>query len=1307
MRKIAFLGLLCILLAASMFGQTGASNVTGRVTDSSGAVIGDADITLTDTSTNIPIVTHSNPSGLYILNNVPPGHYDLTVTKAGFNKSEVRAQEVITGQNLTLNVTLEVGAITQTVEVTSVAGAELQTLNATMGTSLGGEEILNLPTINRDVSSLVFLQPTVAPTFGGAEGNVTSGQVAGTMSDQNTYLLDGGNNTSEFDGDNGTYVGARSGVVPTPVESVEEFRVNTNNMTADFGTSMGGQIVVNTKRGTNQFHGAAYDFFQSSDLASNDFFNNFSGISKPQSHYNRFGGALGGPITSKEILGGKTYFFANYEGERYPRSGPFVKTVPSATLREGIIQERDANGNIVQYNLATSTACGTTGGQACDPRGIGLSPVISELWNKYEPHCNYYLGYTGLNTCGYLSTLSYPLSTNFGVMRIDHDFGSKWRFYSSYRYFGKDNPTTNQVDIGGLLPGDTLGQAASASAFPVSPRYIVAGLTGTLTPNLTNEFHVNYTRDQWQYLRAGAEPQISGINGAIEIGGESTNALIPVNVDTQDARNRLWLGHDYDFKDSISWLKGTHLFTFGGEFLWETWKFDRYDNVVGGLTQLVDDVNNTGTNFTPAFQPIPCSTGVTSNCLPAASIGDWNQSYAEIAGIVDNTSVVVSRTGTNLTANPLGTPLHSNQTDPTYTAFFSDSWKVKPNLTLSYGLNYSLQMPPVDKNGAEDVLTDAQGNVITASQYIANTERAALAGNVYNPTLGWSPVGLTGSKYPFKPFYGGFSPRIALAWNPQASGDGWLAKVLGDKATVIRVGFGRQYGRNLAAGLVSTSVLGDGFLQPVGCQNPNSSGACTGTGINTPATAFRIGVDGNNPPVGTISPTLTSPVQPGVNAPYAELVESLDENWKPSASNSIDFSIQRQLKGNIIVEVGYVGVYATNLYQGIDFGSVPFMTTKGGQSFAQAYANIETAMLKGQTAGPQPFFESALKGSPYCNGFSSCTSAVETNEAGNLSTQAVTQLWSDLDTQWTAFGPALTSTNQCFYCYAYTSLGSSNYNAMVATFQKRYAQGLTMQANFTYSHALGIATTNQSYTLDNASNIFNLNADYGPQYFDRKFVVNMLASYQLPFGKGHRWGGDNAIVKRIVGGWTLSPIYSWGTGLPIMFSTGSGQEFGQAWDANISAEAIPISGSTTAISNSVQKNINPTGTIGVNSAAANGGAGLNFFSNPAAVYANYRPFILGLDGSSGGAGAARGQDRWNLDLGLTKDTRFTERIGAQIYVQAFNVFNHTLFSDPSLSLQNPAGFGVISGQYNAITLGGSDASANYTRIVQIGLRVSF
>jgi len=1312
-RLYLLLGLALLLSAAMLFGQTstGSASVSGRVTDPSGAVVPGATVMLTDAATGTPQTAHTNASGIYLFNNVNPGTYEITVTSKGFRVAVVHNQEVLTATAMTVNVPLEVGGSTEAVEVTAQAGAELQTLNATMGTSLESKGLLELPTINRDVNSLLFFQRMTAPTFGGAEGNVTSGQVAGNMADQNTYILDGGNATSDFDGDNGTYVGSRSAVVPTPMESIEEFRVNTNNMTADFGFSGGGQMLLTTKRGTNQYHGSAYDYFQSSVLSSNDWYNNFHDIAKPKAHYNRFGGAFGGPLTP-QVLGGKTYIYVNYEGERYPRTGPYEHNDASSTLRQGILEYRDASGNIQQWNLKTATNCGLGGNQPCDPRGLGLNPDVSQIWNKYMPPCNDMdYGDHGLNTCGYIANLSYPLSTNFGVVRIDHDFGSNWRFNANYRYYGEINPTTNQVDIGGLLPGDKLGVPATASSFPVAPRYFVAGLTGNITPHLSNELHLSYTRDQWQYLRAGALPQLPGLDGALGIGGESSNALQPLNIDTQNSRNRFWDGHDYALRDSLSWLKGTHLLQFGGEYTREWWLFDRYDNVVGGLTQLVEEVNNTGVVMSPDYQPLPCSAAVTSNCLPSTSIGSWNSMYAQVLGIVDSTSIVVSRSGANLTANPLGSPVRSEIHDPTYSLFFNDSWKIKPNLTLTYGLNWTLQMPPYDVNGSQDILTTTSGQPITANSYLANTERLANLGQVYNPTLAFTPVrdlGSGASKYPYPPFYGGLGPRAAIAWSPEAHGP--LEKILGNKATVIRAGFGRFYSRSLAAGLVSTSVLGDGFLQPVGCQNPNTSGACTGTGIVNPTNAFRIGTDGTNAPVGNITPTLTIPVSPGVNAPYSTLVESLDQQWKPAATDSVDFSIQRQLKGNIILEAGYVGVWGKNLYQGIDFGSVPTMMKLNGQTFAQAYSNMYNALAAGRAPAAQPFFESALKGSSYCQGFGSCTSAVAANESGNILTQSVTSLWSDLDTQWTAFGPALSSTNQCYYCYAYTSDGYSNYQAMTVTAQKRYSDGLTLNANFTWSHALGIIATNQSYTLDNAGNPFNLYSDYGPQYFDRRFVFNLLGSYILPFGKGHKIGGQNAILGRLLGGWTISPIFSWGTGDPINFGTGSYQEQGQAWDGDLSASAIPTGNvPTSSLSNTQHYGINSASgsIVAENGNSSNGGSGVNMFANPAAVFSEFRPFILGTDQRTGGAGTMYGQHRWNLDLGITKDTQFTERVGAQIFVQAFNVLNHMQWGDPSMNLQDPADFGVLGGQYGAQTLGGSGASANYTRIIQIGLRLHF
>lgn len=1310
MQKLA-LSLICLVLCfipTALLGQenTGNGSVTGRVTDASGATVPGATVSLVDESTNIPITLQTNSSGLYVFNDVTPGKYDLLVTKPGFRKSVVAGQDVTVGTSLTLNVALEVGSATETVEVREVLGAELQTESATMGTTLGGNAILQLPTISRDVSSLVFLQPTAAPTFNGAEGNETSGNIAGNFADQNTFMLDGGNNTSDLDGDNATYVSHNgTGVMPTPAESVEEFRVNTNNETADFSMSGGGQVMVSTKRGTNTFHGAGYDFFQGDWMNSNDWFNNFNGVPKPKAHFNRFGGALGGPL-GPEFLGGKTYFFVNYEGERYPRSGPFEKLVPSATLRQGIIQERDANGNIVQYNLATSMACGPGGGQACDPRGIGLNPVVNQIWSKYLPACNdLNYGDNGLNTCGFQGNLTFPLVNDFGVIRIDHDFGAKWRFFSSYRYFRNDNPTTDQVDVGGLLPGDKLGQPASASTDIQQPRSLVAGITGTLSPTLTNEFHFSYLRNQWQWLRAGASSNFPGYPGAIEVGGESQlNALIPLNVNTQQARARLWDGHDFEYRDNVSKLWGTHLFQVGGDYFHEHWHFDRYDDVGLGLTSLVYDLSSDDFAQNPAYQPIPCSGTLTANCLPSSLLtgtNGWNNLQAEVLGMVSATSIVATRTGANLTANPIGTPVRSFVTDQTWSIYFNDTWKIKPNLTLAYGVNYQVQLPPTDANGVEDILTLANGQPIDAQSYLSARLAAANAGQVYNPTLGFTPIGdVKGLSYPYKPYYGEIAPRVSIAWSPQTSG-GWLGKLFGDKSTVIRAGYGRFYSRNLGINLVSTPVLGDGFLQPVACVAPTTNGTCTQPSGTDAGTAFRVGVDGV-PPVGAIPTTLTAPVEPGVNAAYADRTFTLDRNFKPANSDSVDFSIQRQFKGNVVLELGYVGVYSRNLFQGVDLNDVPWMTKVGGQTFANAYDNLYFALTKGATPAPQAFFENSLAGSAYCKGYSSCTAAVASQEASNITTQSVTNLWSDLDTSFN-FGPALPSTNQAQLIYDDTSLGYSNYNAGVVSLQKR-STNLNMIANFTWSKALGIIGINQAYTENNVNDPWDLGVDYGPQFFDRKFTFNLLGSYNLPFGKGQQWASSHTWLNEIIGGWIISPIFSYGSGLPLDVYTGSYQEWGNGYYGN-GCDAIPLS--SMGYSNTPVFGVNPTGSVGVNSAPSNGGTGANLFANPAAVYNNFRPNLVGIDGNCGGGGQLRGQPRWNLDLGLTKDTRVTERIGIQFYAQAFNVFNHMMWSDPTLNLQNPAAFGALTGQYNALGLGGGGATGEYTRIIQLGVRVRF
>ena len=200
--------------------------------------------------------------------------------------------------------------------------------------------------------------------------------------------------------------------------------------------------------------------------------------------------------------------------------------------------------------------------------------------------------------------------------------------------------------------------------------------------------------------------------------------------------------------------------------------------------------------------------------------------------------------------------------------------------------------------------------------------------------------------------------------------------------------------------------MGPGFLQAVTCQDPNQSGNCTTSGVQTPSTAYRIGVDGTTTPFPAIPQTLQTPVEPGVTASYANLAAGIDSAYKPGVTDSVDISIQRQFKGGIITEVSYVGTYAHNLFQGIDLNDVPWMMKLGGQTFAQAYQNLYYAQKAGSTPAPQAFLETALKGSSYCTGYANCTDAVAANEAGNISINGVTNIWSDLESSWN-FCPAL------------------------------------------------------------------------------------------------------------------------------------------------------------------------------------------------------------------------------------------------------------------------------------------------------------
>jgi hypothetical protein len=1337
----AFLALAVFLVPHSLFAQTASTGtVEVVVTDPSGAAVVDASVTLVDAGTGASRSGNTNDSGRFFFANVVPGKYTVSINKSGFRLLKFTDQVVQVSTNLQLNAKLELGSATEVVEVTAT-GVELQTLNATVGNTISGDALQNMPSINRDVTTFVTLQPGVSP----------DGSVAGAVVDQSTFMLDGGQNTNDMDGSMQVYTpsfagdptggivsnqigGSPTGVMPTPLDSVEEFKVNTANQTADFNSSAGAQVQIVTKRGTNSWHGTAYEYYFDNGLNANTWDNlavapaDGGPLAKPSYHYNRFGASGGGPIINKEILGGKTYFFANYEGFRWNNSGTYERAVPSANMRNGIL-----TFNGVDYNLNTGTNCGPSGNAACDPRGLGINPLVQQMWNSLplgnDPNCS---GTTitgplngsrcdGVNEIGYKANVAIPQTSNFAVARVDHDFGSKWHFNSSYRYYKLLRTTTSQVDLGGFFGGAS-GTFQALSNRPQQPWYYVAGLTTNITSHTTNDFHFSYLRNYWSWSDPGGITQFDQLGGALEPFGESaTLALVPYNVNTQSVRTRFWDGHNYFLRDDITMLKGTHLLTFGGSYQ-RNWDWHQRSDNGGGI------------NYQPTYQLGDSAGGGLvdfSSTNPGVSSKTWGRDAAAILGIVTDSQIAYTRSGSNLALNPPLTHAFDQSTIPYYNVYFSDSWHMKPSFTLTYGLGWTLEMPPTEAKGKQIELVDSSAQQLDTMAYIKQRETAALQGQVYNPTIGFALVGNTGAgqKYPYEPYYGSFSPRVAAAWNPNYT-DGFIGKLFGGNKSVIRGGYSRVYGRLNGVDLVLVPLLGTGLIQAVQCRQNFMpvGGAAPLCGPTNPtvANAFRVGVDGNNAPIPAASATLPQPTFPGINSVAAGAGEALDPHFRPNVVDSFDFTIQRQLSSKFLLEVGYIGRRITKEYQPININAVPYMMTMGGQRFDKAYAAVESALgcatsfaacgagipataaaQKTYANGftPQSFFETALAGTGYCTGFASCTAAVVFNEQSNLTSQSVWSLWSDLDNGGFNFPRSMLNTP--INCVTGTeigcggqmssgvgvnaSIGHGNYNGAFASLKMNNWHGITLQENFTWSKSLGTGALVQATSEYTVNDPFDLHNGYGLQNFDRKFVFNSYALIEEPWFKSQR-----GFAGRILGGWSLSPILAIGSGQPLGCGTNqgaasSGQGFGAGDSANFfTTENCILTKAASGGSASLHNNAGP--------------GAFNIFSDPGGVLSTLRPAILGLDSNSGGVGVFRGLPYWNVDLRVVKDIHITERTSLQFQYVVTNLFNHPVFSDPAagdaqtglgVDPTDPGSFGVVSTQ------------GNNPRQMQFGIRFTF
>lgn len=1254
----------------ALFAQSAAtSSLTGDVTDASGAVVSGAAVQLTDLNTNATQTSTTNQAGHYAFQSVQPGQYRLTVKKASFRQTTTNVI-VSVGVNTTQNLKLEVGAANEVVEV-QATGQELQTTDASVGNVLDRNTLQSLPSLSRDATALLQLQPMASPSYNagpgtsGGEGNTTSGGVAGALNDQNTFNLDGGDATSNTEGDANynTGEGTPAAVVPTPVESIEEFRVTTNNSNT-FARSSGAQVQLVTRRGTNQWHGAVYEFNQNTDYNANFWQLNNASEPRPAWQDNRFGGRIGGPI-----LKDKAFFFLMYEGRRFKKGQTFTRYVPTAALRQGILQFHDASGAVNQFNFnpangAMTTACGGP----CDPRGLGIDPIVSQIWNTYEPLGNNPNEGDGLNFIGFDSTVPIISHENDGIARFDYNLSKNWTASAVARYAVVDINGAAQIDIGGLT-GGKLGVPKSTDLEPLQPRYYVGGLTGHIGSSITTDTHFNFLRHFWQWHRDAPFPQVSGLGAALQIYAENNvSGLVPMNIDTQNARSRIWDGKDYTVNEELSWLKGSHLLQFGGSYRHQHFFHVRDDKVVGGLAEPIYFAEWTSKNMDiSAYRPASITTDDQHN---------WDKLYAATMGLIDHSAQLLTR-APDLSPNPPGTPNTQHTIVNDFDIHFLDTWRMKPNFTMAFGLDYGYATPPYETTGQQTVMVDAATNQpLPFNKWAKNMVSSALQGQPYVPTLGFMPVRTLGWHYPYHPDYHNFAPRLSFAWNP------------GGGPNVFRLGYGRYFDRINGVGIVMTPALGIGFGNGVSCKAPSrlslGPGECNNGGTGNPVdpnSALRIGTDSGSVTIPQLQP-ITAPVIPGfvtgANTPYQTYDFRIDPNRKTGVEDTWTLNYQRRMSNTLMVELGYVGRVGKHLYSGADVNQIPYMYTLGGQQFAQAYdALLQPSQLSiisscinatsqaACTVTPQPFFETALGPGGTANvAYNSGTNILNGDATDTFDYTGVNPL--PLDQQFV--GADITTSN-----------GSSFYNAGYVSVRKQMTQGLMLQANYTWSHSLDDSGLAQEYVFFNPTDGFNLKRDYTTSYFDRRHVFTGFFVYDMPFGGKKRFHTGN-FVDKIIGGWQISSAITASSGLPYkMYNYNSCSELGDGYLTQC-AGWIPTG---------------PAAYAHFSRHSVPGGGAVQVFADPTAVGSAYRAPQFS-DSRMGGTTLV-GFPRWNVDSALTKTTQITERVSFGLSLQAVNVFNHMEFQDPGVDL---------SGASNS-TYGQTSTQYNTPRFLNIGIRVDF
>ncbi len=1270
--KWSLLLLLLLAVASSPYvlGQLGASTIRGTITDPSGAAVAGATVTITNLETNLSRKLTTNATGGYSFDLIPPGTYKVEIEAKGFRKDVVQRVQAMVGSISEVSQALKVGEIQETVVVESTAAeVQINTQDATLGNNIENKQILELPLNNRNVIDLLTLQPAVTQ----------GGYVAGARSDQSNITLDGVDINDAQSNDIG------SPVLRLNAEAIEEFRVNTVNANANEGRGSAAQINLVSKTGTNNWHGALFEWYRGAFGVANDWFNNRDSVAQANLVRNTFGGALGGPVKKD-----KAFFFYSFEGMRLSTSTPVTRVVPLASLGQGTIR----------YSYCVDPACTSSAigslnlaqnQQVYSATGINSTALsaLAQAAQKYQAN-DTSVG-DGLNTGGFRFNAPTPQHLNSHYARFD--------FVPSHNQnvFVRANFILDHITEAQWLP-DT-----KAPSIWNHPFGIAVGHTWMINNNLVNNVRYGYTRQAFTS---------SGDSTGNDI---SFRFVFQPNGQLHDV-SRVTPVHN--FTDDVSWTHGRHIIQYGVNFRAVSNARVSFANAFDNAITNPSFYLGAGDHISSAFQDFLTANNLAggANGLDGGGITAVQNAATAIIGRFSQytANFIFDKNGNLL---PAGTASSRNFATQAYEGYVLDSWKFRPQLTFTVGLRYSLERPVYETNGFEVQPT------VPLSTYFQERENAAAHGtNFIDPII----IGRSGPVNGGKPMYNwdknNFQPRLAVAWSPNFS-HGWLHSLFGDPNTaVLRGGFAMTndyYGQALAVDWDLNNTLGftSNFTTPA---NTYDTGACaTCSGLAPLFTGFNQNVRGL--PNVAVPGNLTFPLQQPLD--FGERIEtSVDSKLVAPTEYTWNMTLERQVAKNTKLTFSYIGRLGRNLLARRDvtaFNDV--VDPKSGMDWYTAGTMLEKQRQQGVATAniaTIPFFENLFPAgmATIMNNAFGLDQVCGGSNPGFVPTWTNTQVfyamqsrsgtsnpcaffagndWTDtqalVDQVLNSIGaPTRFMQSQYGALSAWSTIGNSSYNALTASLRQRM-KSLTLDVNYTFSHSLDDASGLQTAGGFGSAFIVNpirQSSWYGNSDFDIRHQINASAVWQMPFGKGRAFlNQPNRFVQAVAGGWQLSTIYRWNTGLPV--------------------GAMPYDDARWATNWNVQANVTPTTAI---STCPNRSNTPKLFGG-CDVKAIYQSFRNAYPGETGPRNYLRAPGYMNGDMGLSKtlDMPWDEKQKLQLRWDVFNVANYQPFGAVDLSR---SGFGVARDP-KLRNLTPPSNWANFTAIqgeprqMQIALRYSF